>query len=115
MSSRASVWRAIITFVVVAGAFGLAVSSSVTLGLDLKGGTQIILQTQDTKRVKADADATDRALQVLRGRVDALGVAEPTLARSGEDRIIVERSEEHTSELQSRFDLVCRLLLEKKK
>src|SRR5437868_8955916 len=27
---------------------------------------------------------------------------------------IVERSEEHTSELQSRFDLVCRLLLEKK-
>src|SRR5438067_8090268 len=28
---------------------------------------------------------------------------------------IVERSEEHTSELQSRFDLVCRLLLEKKK
>src|SRR5207249_11915660 len=27
----------------------------------------------------------------------------------------VRRSEEHTSELQSRFDLVCRLLLEKKK
>src|SRR5207249_5138539 len=31
------------------------------------------------------------------------------------DRVAVERSEEHTSELQSRFDLVCRLLLEKKK
>src|SRR5207249_7368517 len=29
--------------------------------------------------------------------------------------ILVDRSEEHTSELQSRFDLVCRLLLEKKK
>src|SRR5207249_11536644 len=28
---------------------------------------------------------------------------------------VLERSEEHTSELQSRFDLVCRLLLEKKK
>src|SRR5207249_5854025 len=28
---------------------------------------------------------------------------------------VVARSEEHTSELQSRFDLVCRLLLEKKK
>src|SRR5699024_12454287 len=28
---------------------------------------------------------------------------------------IAHRSEEHTSELQSRFDLVCRLLLEKKK
>src|SRR5207249_12056865 len=33
------------------------------------------------------------------------------------DELVVaeERSEEHTSELQSRFDLVCRLLLEKKK
>src|SRR5437868_11169455 len=30
-------------------------------------------------------------------------------------RVLAERSEEHTSELQSRFDLVCRLLLEKKK
>src|SRR5207249_5868125 len=31
------------------------------------------------------------------------------------EAVSVERSEEHTSELQSRFDLVCRLLLEKKK
>src|SRR5699024_12135595 len=30
-------------------------------------------------------------------------------------RYFISRSEEHTSELQSRFDLVCRLLLEKKK
>src|SRR6266704_6266368 len=30
-------------------------------------------------------------------------------------RTVARRSEEHTSELQSRFDLVCRLLLEKKK
>src|SRR5699024_11465045 len=30
------------------------------------------------------------------------------------DYFVYQRSEEHTSELQSRFDLVCRLLLEKK-
>src|SRR5699024_11863841 len=30
------------------------------------------------------------------------------------DKELTKRSEEHTSELQSRFDLVCRLLLEKK-
>src|SRR5207249_12163384 len=35
--------------------------------------------------------------------------------QQGELRKLVFRSEEHTSELQSRFDLVCRLLLEKKK
>src|SRR5438067_5509244 len=33
----------------------------------------------------------------------------------GIDSVVETRSEEHTSELQSRFDLVCRLLLEKKK
>src|SRR5207249_11066100 len=33
----------------------------------------------------------------------------------GDFQVVYGRSEEHTSELQSRFDLVCRLLLEKKK
>src|SRR5699024_11341944 len=33
----------------------------------------------------------------------------------GKESLVTPRSEEHTSELQSRFDLVCRLLLEKKK
>src|SRR2546428_6782171 len=37
------------------------------------------------------------------------------LAKNNLGRISHERSEEHTSELQSRSDLVCRLLLEKKK
>src|SRR5437868_15396857 len=55
-------------------------------------------------------------------RVEAIAVPFSRLASRGRqpqispgwERIIV-RSEEHTSELQSRFDLVCRLLLEKKK
>src|SRR5437867_7352564 len=37
------------------------------------------------------------------------------LPRSGPSRVLKNRSEEHTSELQSPYDLVCRLLLEKKK
>src|SRR5207249_8933383 len=46
--------------------------------------------------------------------VDAFLLASMPIATwLGERRIL--RSEEHTSELQSRFDLVCRLLLEKKK
>src|SRR5215207_10427819 len=44
----------------------------------------------------------DDARQVRRGR-------------RGHVRLLWSRSEEHTSELQSRVDLVCRLLLEKKK
>src|SRR5438105_12234191 len=43
--------------------------------------------------------------------------ARPVRLRGQPDRALrpVRRSEEHTSELQSRVDLVCRLLLEKKK
>src|SRR3989442_11964760 len=42
-------------------------------------------------------------------------VAVPELNSTGADQKVSERSEEHTSELQSRPHLVCRLLLEKKK
>ncbi len=83
-------WRAIGAFAVIAVSLLLALTTPAKLGLDLKGGTQIVLEAQDTKTVKANAESTDRALSVLRGRVDALGVSEPTLARSGEKRIIVE-------------------------
>src|SRR5207249_11813720 len=48
----------------------------------------------------------------LRRVVRSSGEARPALPAT---RRSVPRSEEHTSELQSRFDLVCRLLLEKKK
>lgn len=68
----------------------LASTKTPQLGLDLRGGTQVVLQTRDTPTTVADAAATDRVLGVLRGRVDALGVAEPSLARSGEQRIVVE-------------------------
>ena len=60
------------------------------LGLDLRGGTQIVLEARDSPTVKADAESTDRAVEILRRRIDALGVSEPTLARAGERRIIVE-------------------------
>src|SRR5690606_41620550 len=50
-----------------------------------------------------------RPLQALRGRGQAQGPALPHRLRER------RRSEEHTSELQSRENLVCRLLLEKKK
>jgi SecD/SecF fusion protein len=90
MSNRAPLWRAIAAFVVLAASLAFAYFKPANLGLDLEGGTQIVLETQDTDRVKADAESTARALEVIRGRVDALGVAEPTLAQSGDRRIIVE-------------------------
>ncbi len=88
--SRAPFWRALASFVVIGLALLAAVSISPRLGLDLEGGTQIVLETRDGARVKANRESTNRALEVLRGRVDALGVTEPTLARVGVRRILIE-------------------------
>src|SRR5699024_12764577 len=59
-----------------------------------------------------DTDDVDAAVVELAGHTEGVLAAdrdECVHAQAG------HRSEEHTSELQSRFDLVCRLLLEKKK
>ncbi|MBB2914691.1 SecD/SecF fusion protein [Streptosporangium becharense] len=88
--SRAPVVRALAALAVIATSLFIALTMSPRLGLDLRGGTQLVLETKDSPTVKADAAATDRALEVLRRRADGLGVADAPLARSGERRIIVE-------------------------
>ncbi|MFP8942917.1 protein translocase subunit SecD [Streptomyces fenghuangensis] len=87
---RATLVRALLALAVIALSVYAAVTSSPRLGLDLRGGTQIVLETRDSPTTEADREATDRTLEVLRRRVDALGVAEPGIARSGDNRIIVE-------------------------
>jgi preprotein translocase subunit SecD len=66
---------------------------AVTLGLDLQGGSYYALELDQTnQRLTSEqrADAIERALTVVRMRVDELGVAEPLVQKSGEDRIIVQ-------------------------
>ncbi|WP_432172773.1 protein translocase subunit SecD [Streptomyces sp. Tue6028] len=82
--------RALLALAVIALSLYVAVTVPVRLGLDLRGGTQIVLQTRSSPTTEADRAATDRTLEVLRGRIDALGVAEPSLVRLGENRIIAE-------------------------
>jgi SecD/SecF fusion protein len=88
--NRARLWRALLALLIVGITGFFAATKDPNLGLDLRGGSQVVLETRDSPTTEADAEATDRALEVLRRRVDALGVAEPTLARSGNNRIIVE-------------------------
>ncbi|CAN5657787.1 protein translocase subunit SecD [soil metagenome] len=49
-----------------------------------------MLEAQDTELETVNDDTLDRTLEVLRRRVDQLGVAEPSLQRSGDRRVIVE-------------------------
>lgn len=88
--TRAATVRAVLAAAVLLVSVLITLTMSPRLGLDLQGGTRIVLQTKDSDTAKADRESTERTLEVLRGRIDSLGVAEPSLTRSGENRIIVE-------------------------
>jgi preprotein translocase subunit SecD len=60
-------------------------------GLDLQGGMYLALEVDESKGVITDkADAIQRAVKVVRNRIDEFGVAEPTVQTVGDSRIIVE-------------------------
>src|SRR5262249_34601644 len=62
------------------------------LGLDLKGGTHLVLELDRSKLPPETktADALDRAIEIIRNRVDQFGVAEPLIARQGDRWIVVQ-------------------------
>src|SRR6188508_2208876 len=60
-------------------------------GLDLSGGMHLALEVDDSKGVVADkAEAIDRALKVVRTRIEGMGVSETVIQKAGNDRIIVD-------------------------
>jgi protein-export membrane protein SecD len=75
---------------------GVAVDTTETrwplqLGLDLRGGIYLALEIDDSQQAVADpAEALDRALTVVRNRIDEFGVAEPIIQKVGDKRITVE-------------------------
>ncbi|HEV8409165.1 MAG TPA: protein translocase subunit SecD [Gemmatimonadaceae bacterium] len=60
-------------------------------GLDLQGGMHLTLAVDESKgAIAGKSEALDRALKVVRTRIDQFGVAEPVVQKAGADRIIVE-------------------------
>jgi len=60
-------------------------------GLDLQGGMHLALEIDDSKGTVPDrSEALDRAIKVVRTRIDEFGVAEPVVQKSGDSQIIVE-------------------------
>lgn len=60
-------------------------------GLDLQGGMHLSLEVDESKGVVQNKpEALDRAITVVRNRIDALGVSEPLIQKVGDDRLIVE-------------------------
>lgn len=85
--------RFVLIGLLVLGSIWILVDRGITLGLDLQGGMRLALEIDDpqgTMSAEARRDATDQALQIIRTRVDELGVAEPVIQKVGDDRIVVE-------------------------
>ncbi|MFA5164650.1 MAG: protein translocase subunit SecD [Candidatus Omnitrophota bacterium] len=63
----------------------------INLGLDLQGGMHLVLKV-DTSKIPEEArkDAADRALEVIRNRIDEFGVKEPQISPQGKDEIVVQ-------------------------
>ena len=64
---------------------------AIRLGLDLQGGIHVVLRVKLEELNEAEKeDAVERAIQIIRNRIDGLGVTEPQIQKQGNDRIIVD-------------------------
>ena len=82
----------VMTFAIILGFafYAKPVALSIRQGLDLQGGTHVVLQAVDTPDAKVDDDAVNRVVKIIERRINELGLTEPTIQRQGKDRIIVE-------------------------
>ena len=82
--------RILIILVIVGVSAYIIYQLPINLGLDLQGGTRLVLEGQPTDKVKVTDDAMAGAVAVIRNRIDALGVSEPIIQRKGKNQIVVE-------------------------
>jgi SecD/SecF fusion protein len=87
-------WRIPLVLVVLAAAawYAFPLSKRINLGLDLQGGMHLVLRLETSKVPQLDPqqDATALAIEVIRNRIDRLGVREPLIQRQGRDHILVQ-------------------------
>jgi preprotein translocase subunit SecD len=61
-----------------------------TLGLDLQGGLEVTLQAVPPPNRDLTAEDLDRSVDIMRNRVDKLGVSEPEIRTQGDDQIVIQ-------------------------
>lgn len=83
----------VLLVVIIVGLFGYSImplANSIKQGLDLQGGTHVVLEAIDTPEAPVNEDAVQRVVKIVEKRVNELGLTEPVIQRQGERRIIVE-------------------------
>ena len=86
---RTTVLILVAVLALLVGTGALAALRSPVLGLDLQGGAEVTLEAQPQKGQTVTDEQMNQAVQILRSRVDALGVAEPQIQREAGNRITV--------------------------
>ncbi len=61
-----------------------------TLGLDLQGGLEVTLQAVPPANRQLTEEDLDRSVDIMRNRVDKLGVSEPSIYKQGDDQIVIQ-------------------------
>lgn len=65
-------------------------ANSIKQGLDLQGGTHIVLEAEDTPDAPVTEDSLNRAVSIVERRINEMGLTEPLVQKEGVRRIIVE-------------------------
>jgi SecD/SecF fusion protein len=72
------------------GVPGSPAQKQLTKGIDLQGGLEVVLEAVPPKGRPLQASDLDRAVTVMRSRVDKLGVSEPEIRKQGENQIVIQ-------------------------
>jgi preprotein translocase subunit SecD len=80
----------VFVILIASGYYMLPLATSIKQGLDLQGGTHVVLEAVDTSEAKVDEDAVQRVVKIIEKRVNEIGLTEPIIQRQGAKRIIVE-------------------------
>ena len=69
---------------------GSPIRQKPTLGLDLQGGLEVTLQAVPPPNRDLTAEDLDRSVEIMRSRVDKLGVTEPEIRKQGDNQIVIQ-------------------------
>jgi SecD/SecF fusion protein len=79
----------LIVAILLAASAAVIATKPTLLGLDLKGGVSLIYKGTPTAQAKVTPESLERAIDIMRKRVDQLGVAQPEIQRTGSSEIDV--------------------------
>ncbi len=79
-----------IFMIIIAGSLYYALENPINLGLDLRGGTQIILKPIETAAESVTSESLEKAMLIIMDRIDMLGISEPLVTRDYTNNIIIQ-------------------------